>query len=63
VIDLETWAAILARLEDLEDAAIVASAAADLEALARGERPSGWVSWSDVEAELEALEAQDDLSA
>jgi len=56
VIDLETWRTIVAHLEDLEDAALIAGAEADLDSLARGERPPGWIAWSELEPEMDALE-------
>lgn len=56
VIDLVTWKSILAHLEGLEDSALFDVAEADLEALARGHRPPGWVAWSEFEAELDQPE-------
>jgi len=61
LVDIATWRTIIKQLEDVEDGRAVRAAADDLHALARGERPTGWKSWAEFEAELDALEAVDAL--
>jgi hypothetical protein len=63
LVDIATWKSIIEQMEDTEDAEIIRVAAADLEALARGERPAGWKSWEMFEAELDALEEAGELPA
>ena len=62
LVDLATWRAIIDRLEDQEDLELLRASAEDLEALASGERPSGWKTWEEFEAELDALEQAGELS-
>jgi hypothetical protein len=61
VIDLVTWQAIVAYLEDEQDGEIMHEAAEDMVSLARGEHPAGWKTWGAFEAELDALEQADEL--
>ncbi len=63
VIDLATWRAIVAYLEDEQDSEIMREAAEGLASLGRGEHPDGWKTWGDFEAELDALEQADELSS
>ncbi len=63
LVDIATWRAIVERLEDVEDSEILRTAAADLAMLAQGQRPDGWKSWEEFEAELDALEAAGELPA
>ena len=63
VVDIVTWRSIIEQLENIQDSEIVRAAAEDLRALARGERPAGWKSWNEFEAELDALEPADALPA
>jgi hypothetical protein len=63
LLDIATWRAIIKHLEDLEDNDILQVVAADLESLAQGQRPTGWKSWNEFEAELDALEAAGELPA
>ncbi len=63
LVDIEVWRAIIARLENTEDRQIMQAARADLDALAQGQRPAGWKSWEDFEAELDALESACELPA
>jgi hypothetical protein len=51
------------QLEDHQDLAILRDAQADIQTLARHERPSGWKSWEEFEAELASREAAGDLPA
>lgn len=60
MIDIATWESILDRLEDQEDFAILQSMRPNLERLAAGERPEGWLSWEKVEKELDELPPDDD---
>ncbi|HEX9922526.1 MAG TPA: hypothetical protein VGD99_07675, partial [Anaerolineae bacterium] len=62
IIDIAMWQIILEQLEDLVDHEVLHQAAADLEALSKGQRPAGWQSWEAFEAELDALETADELS-
>lgn len=48
VVDLVTWRAILERLENMQDLAILRSAARDLALLTAGQTPDDWKSWEDV---------------
>jgi len=61
LVDLDSWRTILSRLEDVEDETLLKAAASDLAALARGDRPAGWMTWEAFEAELEAAETAGDL--
>lgn len=61
LIDIGTWKMILERLEDVADIKILRHAATDLEMLSKGVKPSGWQSWEEFEAELDALEAAGEL--
>jgi PHD/YefM family antitoxin component YafN of YafNO toxin-antitoxin module len=63
LVDLVTWRAIIDRLEDQEDLELLRASAEDLETLARGDRPSGWKTWEEFEAELDALEQAGELSS
>jgi len=63
LVDIATWQRITAYLEDAEDNAILRAAATDLAALAQGQRPDGWKSWEEFEAELDALEATGEIPA
>ena len=63
LVDLATWRAIIGRLEDQEDLELLRASAADLEMLAGGEHPSGWKTWEEFEAELDALEQAGELSS
>ncbi len=63
LVDIATWRAIIEYLEDVEDSETLRAAAADLAALAQGQRPAGWKSWEEFEAELDALEAGGGLPA
>ena len=56
LIDLATWRSIVERLEDQEDYDALRAVLADLESLAHGQRPKGWKTWEEFEAELDALE-------
>ena len=56
LIDLTTWKSIIERLEDQEDSDVLREVAADLKALAGGQRPAGWKPWEEFEAELDSLE-------
>lgn len=62
IIDISMWRMILEQLEDIVDHEILHQAAADLEALSKGQRPAGWQSWEAFEAELDTLETADELS-
>jgi hypothetical protein len=55
-VDIETWHALMALVEDNADAEALREAAAAIELLARGERPPGWTSWEEFEAEIDALD-------
>ena len=61
VLDLGTWQAIVAYLEDERGSEIMHEAAEDLDSFARGEHPAGWNTWGAFEAELDALEQVDEL--
>ncbi|HEY4691038.1 MAG TPA: hypothetical protein VIK33_17135 [Anaerolineae bacterium] len=63
LVDLATWKSIVERLEDQEDSDILRQAAADLEVLARGERPNGWKAWEEFEAELSEWEEAGEVPA
>ena len=63
LLDWITWESILAQLEDREDDEVLRAACADLRTLARHERPTGWKSWADFEAELDTREATGELPA
>lgn len=63
LVDLDTWRALLARLEDSEDSELLSEAASDLEMLAHGRRPEGWMTWDAFEAEMDAQEAAGELPA
>ena len=63
LVDLDTWRALLARLEDIEDRQLLDAAAPEIAELARGKRPEGWMTWEAFEAELEALETAGELPA
>jgi len=56
LVDIATWQALIRRLEEMEDAEILRESAEDLARLARGQRPAGWKSWEEFEAELDAME-------
>jgi hypothetical protein len=51
LVDIEVWRAIIERLENTEDRQILQAAKADLDALAQGQRPAGWKSWEEFEAD------------
>jgi hypothetical protein len=63
LVDIVTWRSILEQLENVEDNQVLRAAAEDLRALTRGERPAGWKSWAEFEAELDTLEATGALPA
>ncbi len=62
IIDISTWQIILEQLENIADNQTLHQATADLEALSRGTRPTGWQTWEEFETELDALEAAGELS-
>lgn len=61
LVDLATWRELIALVEDDADAAAFGAASADLLALSRGERPPGWLPWTEFEAELDRLESSGGL--
>jgi len=63
IVDIITWQSIVEQLEDIEDNRVLRAAAQDLRTLARGERPAGWKSWDEFEAELDTLAEADALPA
>ncbi len=63
LVDIKVWRAMIERLENTEDRQILQAAKADLDALAQGQRPAGWKSWEEFEAELDTLETAGELSA
>ncbi len=63
LLDWATWKSIVEQLEDNEDNEILRAAMADIQTLARHERPTGWKSWEEFEAELDAQEAAGELPA
>jgi hypothetical protein len=63
LLDWTTWRSLVEQLEDHQDLAILRDAQADLQKLARHERPSGWKSWEEFEAELDSQEATGELPA
>ncbi|MBI1879032.1 MAG: hypothetical protein HYR94_12580 [Chloroflexi bacterium] len=62
LIDIATWQLILERLQDIADNQILSEVLADLKILASGNRPAGWKSWEEFEAELEAIEVAGEIS-
>ena len=52
LVDIATWRAVIGYLEDVEDSKVLQAAAKDLAALAQGQRPAGWKSWEEFEAEM-----------
>ncbi|MEM7530661.1 MAG: hypothetical protein AAF639_00675 [Chloroflexota bacterium] len=44
------------RLEDVMDIQLFKSVEAELEQLSRGKRPDGWLTWDELQAELDALD-------
>ncbi len=62
-IDRVPWRELISLLEDDADAAALGAATADLLALSRGERPQGWLPWTEFEAELDRLEDSGELPA
>lgn len=63
LLEWAAWESILEQLEGREDDEVLRAARADLGTLARHERPAGWKSWADFEAELDAREAAGELPA
>ncbi len=63
MVDIATWQSILERLEDQEDIALLQAIQPDLERLAAGESPDGWLAWDAFEEELDALESTGALPA
>ena len=63
LLDWATWKSIVEQLEDHEDNEILHTAMTDIQMLARHERPVGWKSWEEFEAELDAQEAAGELPA
>ncbi len=61
LIDIATWRMILERLQDMADNEILRQALTDLKTLASGNRPAGWKSWDEFEAELDSQEAEGEL--
>lgn len=61
LIDVATWQMILERLQDIADNQIISQALVELKMLASNNRPAGWKSWEEFEAELEAMEAAGEL--
>jgi hypothetical protein len=57
LLEWAAWESILEQLKGREDDEVLRAARADLGILARHERPAGWKSWADFEAELDAREA------
>jgi hypothetical protein len=56
LLDWATWKSIIEQLETSEDNEILRAAMTDIQMLARHERPTGWKSWEEFEAELNAQE-------
>jgi hypothetical protein len=63
LVDLATWKSIIERLEDQEDSEILREASEDLKTLTGGDRPAGWKTWDEFEAELDALEQSGEVPA
>lgn len=61
LLDWTTWKSIIAQLEASEDNEILRAAITDVQMLARRERPTGWKSGEEFEAELDAQEAAGDI--
>jgi hypothetical protein len=61
ILDMPTWLAILTELEDHIDLALWHEHAAEIQALARGERPAGWLDLTEFERELDEAEARGEL--
>jgi len=63
LVDLATWKSIVERLEDQEDSEMLREASDDLKTLAGGDRPVGWKTWDEFEAELDTLEQSGEVPA
>lgn len=63
LVDIAMWQMIVTYLENAEDNTILSAMAADLAALAQGQRPDGWKPWEEFEAELDTLEAAGEIPA
>ncbi len=63
LVDIATWQTIVTYLENAEDNTALSKMATDLAAFAQGQRPDGWKSWEEFEAELDTQEAAGGIPA
>ncbi|MBI3957618.1 MAG: hypothetical protein HY328_02325 [Chloroflexi bacterium] len=60
LVDIATWQRLIEFVEEQEDLLLLKEMRPDLERLAAGETPDGWVDWEEFERELDDLPPEDE---